>query len=158
MLQVGAAGHHLKHRVIGDVVTPSHLQTAQFWAALGHHVQPTVGQPLAAVHHHRLQGQTHVGRVLAEAVGQDPDGSVHVEQLPRQAYGDPQPGIPRQVVPAAADASTSAELIGWEVGEDLQEGVVREEVDGSVEVGFGLTGPGVGSGLRVDHGHGLGRG
>lgn len=99
-------------------------------------MQPPVGEPLAAVHHHRLQGQTHVRRVLAQPVGQDPDGPVGVEQLPRQPDGAPQPGIPRQVVPAAADAGAAAQLIGGEVGEDLQEGVVGEEVDGGVVVGF----------------------
>lgn len=156
MLQVGAAGHHLKHRLVGDVVAAGHLQAAQFRAALRQHVQRPVRQPLAAVHHHRLQGQAHVGRVLTQPVGQDPDGPVDVEQLPRQPDGGPQPGVPGQVVPAAAHSGASAQLIGGEVGEDLQQGVVGEDVDGGVVVvGFGLAGARVGAGLRVDHGDGF---
>ena len=158
MFQVGAAGHHLKHSVIRDVITPGNLQAAQLRAAVGHHVQPPVSEPLAAAHHHRLQGQTHVGRVLAQPAGQDPDGPVGVEQLPRQPHGAPQPRVPRQVVPAAAHAGTATQLVGGEVGEDLQEGVVGEEVDGGVVVGFGLAGAGVGAGLRVHHGDRLCRG
>lgn len=37
------------------------------------------------------------------------------------------------------------------MGEDLQEGVVREEIDGGVVVGFRLSGASVSAGLRVDH-------
>lgn len=157
MFQVGAARHHLKHGLVGDVVAAGHLQAAQFRAALGQDVQRPVRQPFAAVHHHGLQGQAHVGRVLAQPVGQDPDGPVHVERLPRQPDGGPQPGVPGQVVPAAADPGAAAQLIGREVGQDLQQGVVGEDVDGgAVVVGFGLAGPRVGAGLRVDHGDGVG--
>lgn len=67
-------------------------------------------------------------------MGQDPDGTVDVEQLPRQPDGAPQPRVPRQVVPAATHPCAAAQLIGREVGEDLQKGVVREEVNGSVVV------------------------
>lgn len=44
------------------------------------------------------------------------------------------------------------------MGEDLQEGVVGEEVDGGVVVAFRLAGASVGAGLRVDHGNSLGGG
>lgn len=81
VFQVGAAGHHLKHSLIRDVITAGHLQVAQLGAALSHHVEPPVGEPFAAIHHHRLQSQTHVRCVLAQPVGEDPDGAVHVQQL-----------------------------------------------------------------------------
>lgn len=97
-------------------------------------MQPTVGEPFAAIHHHGLQGQTHVRRVLAQPVGQDPDGTVDVKQLSGQPDGAPQPRVPRQVVPAAAYASAAAQLIGGEVGEDLEKGVIGEEVNGGVVV------------------------
>lgn len=158
MFQVGAARHHLEHGVVGDVVTAGDLQAAQLRAALSHHVQPAVREPLAAVHHHRLQGEAHIRGVLAQPVGQHPDGSVDVQQLPRQAHGAPQPRIPRQVVPPPTHACAAAQLIGGEVGEDLQEGVVGEEVDGGVVVAFRLAGARVGAGCRVDHGDGLGGG
>lgn len=158
MFQVGAAGHHLKHSIVRDVITASDLQATQLRAALGHHVQPPVGEPFAAIHHHRLQGQTHVRGVLAQPVGQHPDGTVGVQQLSRQPHGAPQPRVPRQVVPAAAHSGAAAELVGGEMGEDLQEGVVGEEVDGGVVVAFGLAGACVGARLGVDHGDGLGRG
>lgn len=44
------------------------------------------------------------------------------------------------------------------MGEDLQKGVVGEEVNGSVVVAFGLAGASVSARLRVDHGDGLGGG
>lgn len=157
MFQVGTASHHLEHCPVGDIVAPGHLQTAQLGAALGQHVQPAVGQSLAAVDHHRLQRQTHVGGVLAQPVGEHPDGAVGVKELPREPHTDPQPGVPRQVVPAATDACAAAQLVGGKAGEDLQQGVVGEEVDGGEVVGFGLSGAGVAARLRVDHRHRLGR-
>lgn len=83
MLQVGAAGHHLKHCIIRDVITAGNLQATELRAALSHHMQPPVCEPLAAVHNHRLQGQTHVRGVLAQPVGQDSDGTVGMKQLSR---------------------------------------------------------------------------
>lgn len=136
MFQVGAAGHHLKHSLIRDVITASNLQVTELGAALSHHKQPPVGEPLAAIHHHCLQGQTHVRGVLAQPMSQDPDGTVGVQQLARQPHSAPQPRIPRQVVPPAAYTCAAAQLIGGEVGEDLQKGVVGEEVDGGEVVGF----------------------
>lgn len=153
MLQVGAAGHHLEHGVVGDVVTAGDLQAAQLRAALSHHVQPAVGQLLAAVDHHRLQSQAHVRGVLAQPVGQDPDGAVGVKQLAREPDAAPQPRVPRHVVPAAAHPSAAAQLIGGEVGEDLEQDAVREQVDGQVVVAFGRAGARVSAGLRVDDGH-----
>lgn len=46
------------------------------------------------------------------------------------------------------------------MGEDLQKGEVREEVNEGVVVGFGLAGACVSARLRVDHGDGfsVGRG
>lgn len=44
------------------------------------------------------------------------------------------------------------------MGEDLQEGVVGEEVDGGVVVAFGLSGACMGARLRVDNGDSLSRG
>lgn len=131
---------------------------AQLRAALGQNVQPPVGEPLAAVDHHRLQRQAHVGRVLTQPVGQHPDGAVGVEQLSGELDGAPQPRVPRQIVPAAADTRTAAQLVGGKVGEDLQECGVREEVDEGVGVGLRLPGAGVGAWLRVDDGHRLGVG
>lgn len=158
VFQVGTAGHHLKHGLVRDVITAGDLQAAQLGTALRHHVQPAVSQPLAAVDHHRLQGQAHVRGVLAQPVGQDPDGAVGVKQLSREPDGGPQPGVPRQVVPAAAYPGTAAQLIGGEVREDLQKGVVGEEVDEGVVVTFGLAGARVSARLRVYHGDGLGGG
>lgn len=83
MFQVGTAGHHLKHSLVGDVVAASDLQAAQFRAALRQHVQSSVCEPFAAVHHHCLQGETHIRSVLAQPVGQHSDGSVDVKQLAR---------------------------------------------------------------------------
>lgn len=83
MFQARTAGHHLKHSIVGDVVTASDLQATELRAALSQHMKPPVGEPFAAVHHHRLQGQTHVGGVLAQPVGQHPDGAVGMEKLPR---------------------------------------------------------------------------
>lgn len=83
MLQVRAAGHHLKHSIVRDIITPGNFQATQLRAALSHHMQPPVGEPLAAIDHHRLQGETHVRGVLAQPVGEDPDGAVGVKKLPR---------------------------------------------------------------------------
>lgn len=121
-------------------------------------MQPPVCEPLAAVDHHRLQRQTHVRGVLAQPVGEHPDGTVGVKQLPREPDGDPQPRVPCQVVPAAADARTATQLVGWKVGEDLQQGVVGESVDERVVVGFRLSGASVAAGLRVNHSYRLGGG
>lgn len=136
MFQVGAAGHHLKHGIVGHVVTTCNLQVAQLGTALGQNVQSPVGEPLAAVDHHRLQRQTHVGRVLTQSVGQDPDGAVGVKQLSGELDGAPQPRVPRHVIPAPADACAEAQLVGGKVGENLKERVVREEVNGGVGVGL----------------------
>lgn len=156
MFQAGAAGHHLKHGVVRDVVTASNLQVPQLRAALGQNVQAPVREPLAAVDYHRLQCQTHVGGVLTQPMGQDPDGAVGVKQLSGELDGAPQPRVPRQVVPAPAHACAAAQLVGWEMGEDLQERVVREEVGEGVVVGFGRSGASVAAGLRVNHSHRLG--
>lgn len=91
-------------------------------------------------------------------MGQDPDGTVGVEQLSGQPDSAPQPRVPRQVVPTAAHTCTAAQLIGGEVGEDLQKGVVGQEVNWGVVVGFGLAGASVSARLRVDHGDCLGGG
>jgi len=158
VFQARAAGHHLEHGLVGDVVTAGDLQAAQLGAALSHHAQPAVREPFAAARHHRLQGQTHVGRVLAQPVGQHPDGAVGVKQLAGQPHGAPQPRVPRQVVPAAADAGAAAQLVGGQMGEDLQEGVVGQEVHGGVVVALGLARAGAGARLGVHHGDGLGAG
>lgn len=118
-------------------------------------MQPAIGEPLAAIDHHSLQSQAYIRGVLAQSVGQDTDSAVGVQQLPREPDGAPQPRIPCQVVPAAAHACAPTELVGWEVGEDLKEVVVREEVDRGMVVGFGLSGASVDARLRVDHGHRL---
>lgn len=131
---------------------------SQLRTALGQDVQAAVGEPLAAIDHHCFQSQAHIGGVLAQPVGQDSDGAVGMQQLSREPDGAPQPGIPCQVVPAAAHASASTELVGWEVGEDLKEGVVGEQVDRGIVVGFGLSRAGVDARLRVDHGHRLSMG
>lgn len=136
MFQAGTAGHHLKHSLIRDVITASNLQSAKLRAALSHHMQPAVSEPLAAVHHHRLQGQAHVWGILTQPVGQDPDGTVSMEQLSSQLDGAPQPRVPGQVVPTAANTCGATQLIGREMREDLQKGVIREEVNGGEVVGF----------------------
>lgn len=81
MFQIGAAGHHLKHSVIGDVITARNLQMSQLRTTLSHHMQAAVSEPLTAVDHHRLQRQTHIRGVLAQPVGQDSNGAVSMKQL-----------------------------------------------------------------------------
>lgn len=83
MFQVGTAGHHLKHSLVRDVIAAGDLQATELGAALSQHVQPSVREPLAAIHRHRLQRQAHVRGVLAQPVGQDPDSAVNVKQLSR---------------------------------------------------------------------------
>lgn len=118
-------------------------------------MQPPVSEPPAAAGHYCLQGQTHVGGVLTQPVGQHPQGTVGMEQLACQTHGAPQARVPRQVVPVSAHPCTAAQLIGGKVREDLQEGMIREEVDGGVVLAFRLAGAGLGAWLGVHHGDGL---
>ena len=159
MLQVGAARHHLEYGLVGHVVAASHLQAPELRAARGHRVEPPVGEPAAAAHHHRLQGQADVGRVLAEASRQHPQSAVDVQHVARQLNGPPEPRVPGQVVPAAAHAGAAAQLVGGQVREDLQEGVVRQDVDGRLllvaQVPRAPVPAGEAGGRGVHHGNGL---
>lgn len=119
MFQVGASGHHFKDGFIGDVVASSHLQPPELWAVLRQRVQAAVSEPPAATNHHSLQHEAHVGRVLAQSARKHPQGSVDVQQLPWQPDGPPEPRIPSQVIPAAANPGTAAQLVRGQACKDL---------------------------------------
>lgn len=160
MLQVGAEGHHVEDRLVGDIVTAGDLQSPQFGAALGNGVKPSVREPPAAADSDGFQHETHVGCVLAESAGQHLEGAVHVDGLARQADSPPEPRVPGQVVPAAAHARAAAQLVGGQEGEDLHHALVRQALDagllllragGEPDERVGEAGRGRG----VDHGHRL---
>lgn len=62
-----------------------------------------------------------------------------MQRLSGQPYGPPETGVPGQIVPAATHSSTAAQLWRGQVGEDLQENWVWEEVNESSVVGLGWT-------------------
>lgn len=83
-----------------------------------------------------------------------------MDRVPCQANSPPQPGVPCQVVPAAAHPSATAELIGGQMGEDLEESLIWKNVNWGLFLLHPSGWPDVGAGQAcdgrsVDHGNRL---
>lgn len=129
MFQVWTQGHYIKNRLIGNVVATRYFQLPQFWAALSNGVKSSVCEPPAATNNYRLQHETDVWGVLAKSSCQHLQSPVHIDCLPYQANSPPKSRVPSKIIPAAAHASTAAQLVGGQKRKYLDHRKVRKPVD-----------------------------